>query len=141
MTDVHDVVCGGVRQLLQHDEVHVQRQVTESSQRLHLQPQQTSSDGDSAHKHAAARRDESTHFSRLQHGRNLVAGVERRNQLALVGESTEGGDALDVGGGDLQESSRPAVGALAELLQRAGLIRGGGRQAVEEHGGALDVKM
>ena len=58
-----------------------------------------------------------THFSRLQHGRHLVAGVERRNQLALVGESAEGGDALDVGGGDLQESSKPAVGAVAELLQ------------------------
>ncbi len=70
----------------------------------------------------------------------ILAGVERHNELALVGESAEGGDALDVGGGDLQESSRPAVGALAELLQRAGLIRGGGCQAVEEHGRALDVK-
>jgi hypothetical protein len=143
MRDVHDVVCEGVRQLLQHDEVHVQRQVTESSQRLHLQPQQTWSDGDPANIHAAAQRDEVTHFSRLQHGRRMVAGVERRNQLALVGESAEGGDAVDVGGGDLQESSRPAVGAVAKLLQRTSLIRGGGVVDVMllEHGGALDVRM
>ena len=117
MTDVHDVVCGGVRQLLQHGEVHVQRQVTESSQRLHLQPQQTWSDGDPAIIHASAQRDGFTHFSRLQHGRHILTGVERHNELALVGESAEGGDALDVGGGDLQESSKPAVGAVAELLQ------------------------
>jgi hypothetical protein len=91
--------------------------------------------------HAAGQRNDGTHFSRLQHGRHLVAGVERRNELALIGESAEGGDALDVGGGDLQESSRPPVSALAELLQRAGFVRGGGRQAVKENGGALDVHM
>ncbi len=67
--------------------------------------------------HASAQRDGFTHFSRLQHGRHILTGVERHNELALVGESAEGGDALDVGGGDLQESSRPAVGAVAELLQ------------------------
>ena len=90
---------------------------------------------------AAYTRGNETHLSRLKHGDHPAAAVEGGDQLVLVGKRAEHGDVLHVYGGYSQQSTGPPIRALSKRLQRACFVGGGGSYAVEEHGGALDVKV